>query len=337
MRNAAPAGKADGMEVETSSASRKTAIVYNRNGATIRAILLVGAVFMLASALMYVLTALFLDARGIPGFSLTYLFVGGFRAALGAVVRASLFVLIFWFAKDFFLERWVLYATVWWFVSILGVSCMAITETSGLVASALRTFLSLGIYLFSAYLTKEIYSRTVDVGTSRKSDIGRSISSAENRSSVEDNAENLKRKGSKNWNRFTVLLGLEVAVVFFSLTLMQREYEAPPVYQAPNRDHLWILVAVAIIFIAFPVFNNVRSNTVRDNDSERFNFNRSVSATLLYLMAFVTNFWLLIFLSDSQGGIGTVFGPLFLVGFVVIGILGLLNFFSLVFNFPRRT
>ena len=325
------------MEVETSSARRKTAKVYNRNGATIRAILLVGAVFMLASALMYVLTALFLDARGIPGFSLTYLFVGGFQAALGAVFRATLFVLIFWFAKNFFLERWVLYATVWWFVSLLGVSGMAISGNSGLVAAALRTCLSLGVYLFSAYLTKEIYSRTVEVITNRRNDIGRSISSGENRESVEDDAGISNQKDSKDWKRFVLLLGLEVAVAFFCLTFIQWDNEAPRIYEVPSRDHLRILVAVAIFFIAFPVFNNIRSNSVRDNDSERFKFNRSVSAALLFLMAFVTNFWLLIGSTDSQGGIGTVLGPLFLVVFVVIGILGLLNFFSLVFNFPRRT
>jgi hypothetical protein len=212
---------------------------------------------------------------------------------------------------------------------------MAITG-SGLVASALRTFLSLGVYLFSAYLTKEIYSRTVDISMIRKDDIGRSISSNEDRGSVEDNAEISNQKDSKDWKRFVLLLGLEVAVAFFSLTFVQWDDDVPTVYELPSRDSLWILLAVALVLIAFPVFNNIRSHTVRDNDSERFKFNSFVSAALLFLMAFVTNFWLLIFLNDSQGGIGTVFGPLFLIGFVVIGILGFLNFFSLVFNFPRR-
>jgi hypothetical protein len=125
--------------------------------------LFVGAVFVLVSPTVQQLIALFLgDWGNIPDSGWLFLVVGLFQATLRAIIPATCFVLIFWFAKDFFLERWVLYGTVWWCVSLLGVACMAITKPSGLAASTLNTVLSLVAFMSCAYLTKVIYSRTVE-------------------------------------------------------------------------------------------------------------------------------------------------------------------------------
>jgi hypothetical protein len=151
------------MNANTTSAKRKTAKVYSRNGATIRAILLVVAVFSLISPTVQQLIALFLMERGdVPDIGWLFLVVGVFQATLRALIPATCFVLIFWFAKDFFLERWVLYGTVWWCVSMLGAACMAATGSSGLAASVLHTVLSLVAFMSCAYLTKVIYSRTLE-------------------------------------------------------------------------------------------------------------------------------------------------------------------------------
>jgi hypothetical protein len=151
------------MEVKTTSAKRKTTKVYGRNGATIRAILLVVAVFALRSPrFQQVIALLLVERRDVPDIGWLFLVVVVFQATLRAIIPATCFVLIFWFARDFFLERWVLYGTVWWCFSMLGVACMAATGSSGLAESALNTGVSLVAFMSCAYLTKVIYSRTVD-------------------------------------------------------------------------------------------------------------------------------------------------------------------------------
>jgi len=335
---AMPVRKGSGMKVETSSAKRKTARVYSQNEATIRAILLVGAVFMLVTPIVQVVTALFIESRAVPNYTVAYLLVGGLRAAAGAVVRAALFVLIFWSAKDFFFERWVLYGTGWWFVSILGVSWMAITGSSGLAASALHAALSLVVFMFSAYLVKEIFSRTTEIRTVKEKFFGQNSSSKNEKMNVEEEPIVRHQKDPKMWNIFVLFLGLEIAVAFFFMTFIKWEYGVPAVYEVPSRKNLLIIGSLALFLIVLPVFNNIRSNVARCNDSDDYSFNRFTSILLLFSMALYTNsLWFLNNIFDgSQMTIGMVFGPLFLLGIVVVGVLGILNFFSLVISFPRK-
>lgn len=150
------------MTADTSSARRKTPKVYGRNDAVIRAILYVGAISTLFSATMQVLIATFIVDRSFSDYFVRFLVVGASQAALRSVIPSICFVLIFWFAKDFFIERWVLYGTAWWCYSMLGVACMAVTGSSGLAESALPTVTSLIGFLLSAYLTKVIFSRVAE-------------------------------------------------------------------------------------------------------------------------------------------------------------------------------
>lgn len=157
-----PVQKAVAMNVETSSAKRKTSKTYGRTEATIRAMLFVGAIFTLLSPTMLSLAAFLIHERSVPGYGLLYFVMGVPQALLRSAVPTTCFVLIFWFAKDFFLERWVLYGTAWWCYSMLGVACMAATGSSDLATSALHTVLSIVTFMSSAYLVKVIYSRAVE-------------------------------------------------------------------------------------------------------------------------------------------------------------------------------
>lgn len=152
-----------GTAAETSSASRRTQKVYDRNGATIRAVLGVGAVFTLVSPYLLQMIVFLIAERGsVPENFLLMALVAVPQAALRSIISATLFVLLFWFAKDFFLERWVLYGTAWWILSGLGIACTAAVGSTGLAGSALQTVLTLVACMSSAYLTKVIYSRTVE-------------------------------------------------------------------------------------------------------------------------------------------------------------------------------
>jgi hypothetical protein len=284
------------------------------------------------------LMAIFVGKGAVPDAGLQHLVISLFQISLFAVFPATIFVLIFWFAKSLFLDRWILYGTIWWFVSVLGISCVGIGQSGDWRGWALRTTVSFAAILVSAYLVNEIYNRTVEISSKQEKSV-KNKNLENSGADIDREVQRKKRQRDKRtWNIFVIFLGLEIAGAFFFMTFLEWSYGAPSTFEVPDRDSLLIIGAIALFFIVFPVFNSIRSNALRDDGQDQFKFNRVVSASLLYSMAFLTNLsvFLNIIFDGSQMTIGMVFGPLLLAGVVVSGILGIQNFLSLVANFPRK-